>query len=203
MLRAAKCFLFFLERSEARRSAGDWLHRRRRAGENCRRAIRAASFAKTSSAANVAASCDADEPPSRCGNVLRRPAVGARGTIGFQLRCLNGDERVGVRSIDDGPVAGQREVIRRRARKGHHHRLQVPREHLRIRKAIGRILRQQLHDDVFKLFGRIRRVPAHRFWIREPLQLKHLRQILRAKRRPAGQQRVHHAAQAVLVAAQL
>ena len=63
------------------------------------------------------------------------------------------------------------------------------------------LLRQQLRDHAFELLGRVGGVAADRLGLGEALELQHLGQRLGAKRRPAGKQRVHHAAEAVLIAA--
>ena len=52
-----------------------------------------------------------------------------------------------------------------------------------------------------QLFRHVGRVATHRVGLGVALQLQHLQQARRAKRRPPGQQRVQHSAQAVQVAA--
>ena len=73
-------------------------------------------------------------------------------------------------------------------------------QHHHIGKPVLRILGQELADESIQLVGRFGGIAAHRFGFGETLQLQHLGHRFSKERRPPGQQRVHHAAQAVLIA---
>ena len=84
-----------------------------------------------------------------------------------------------------------------------HHRIQAPHQHVDVRHAAFGVLVQKLRDDRFQLRRQVGDMIPHRLGIHEPLHLQHFRQRRRLQRRPAGQQGIQHAPQAIQIGAMI